>query len=56
MAFLGVLTLWLQYTVLDGPGGDAKPARHDPDSIVENFTVQKLDGSGGFSTHSLRRR
>ena len=30
MAFLGVLTLWLQYTVLDGPGGDAKPARHDP--------------------------
>jgi len=46
MAFLGVLTLWLQYTVLDGPGGDAKPARHDPDSIVENFTVQKLDGSG----------
>ena len=46
MAFLGVLTLWLQYTVLDGPGGDAKPARHDPDSIVENFTVQKLDDSG----------
>ena len=46
MAFLGLLTLWLQYAVLDSPGGEAKPARHDPDSIVENFTVQKLDGSG----------
>ncbi len=46
MAFLGLLTLWLQYAVLDGPGGDAKPAGHDPDSIVENFTVQRLDGSG----------
>jgi len=46
MAFLGVLTLWLQYAVLESSGGDAKPARHDPDSIVENFTVQRLDGSG----------
>jgi len=46
MGFLGLLTLWLQYTVLNGPVGDAKPATHDPDSIVENFTVQKLDDSG----------
>jgi lipopolysaccharide export system protein LptC len=46
MAFLGVLTLWLQYAVLEGSGGDAKPAAHDPDSIVENFTVQRLDASG----------
>jgi lipopolysaccharide export system protein LptC len=46
MAFLGLLTLWLQYAVLEGPGGDAKPVGHDPDSIVENFTVQKLDVSG----------
>jgi len=46
MAFLGVLTLWLQYAVLEGYGGDAKPLAHDPDSIVENFTVQRLDGSG----------
>src|SRR5258708_12922568 len=46
MAFLGLLTLWRQYAVLDGSGGDAKPARHDPDAIVENFTVQRLDGSG----------
>jgi lipopolysaccharide export system protein LptC len=46
MAFLGVLTLWLQYAVLEGPGGDAKPLTHDPDAIVENFTVQRLDSSG----------
>ena len=46
MAFLGLLTLWLQYAVLEGSGGDAKPARHDPDAIVENFIVQRLDGSG----------
>ena len=46
MAFLGLLTLWLQYAVLDVTGGDTKPAGHDPDSIVENFTVQRLDGTG----------
>ena len=34
MAFLGLLTLWLQYAVLEGFGGDAKPPGHDPDSIV----------------------
>jgi lipopolysaccharide export system protein LptC len=46
MAFLGLLTLWLQYTVLEGSGGDTKPVGHDPDAIVENFTVQRLDSSG----------
>lgn len=46
MAFLGVLTLWLQYTVQEGSGGDAKPMKHDPDAVVENFTVQRLDRSG----------
>jgi lipopolysaccharide export system protein LptC len=46
MAFLGLMTLWLQYAVLEDPGGDVKPARHDPDAIVENFTLQRLDDSG----------
>jgi len=46
MAFLGLLTLWLQYTVMEGSGGDAKPVGHDPDAVVENFTVQRLDRSG----------
>jgi lipopolysaccharide export system protein LptC len=46
MAFLGLLTLWLQYTVMEGSGGDAKPVGHDLDAVVENFTVQRLDRSG----------
>ena len=46
MAFLAVMTLWLQYVVLEDFGGDAKPVGHDPDSIVENFTLQRLDASG----------
>jgi len=46
MAFLGLLTLWLQYAVVEGSSGDPKSARHDPDSIVENFTVQRLDATG----------
>jgi lipopolysaccharide export system protein LptC len=46
MLFLAALTLWLQYAVLGDSGGDAKPAGHDPDAIVENFAVQRLDESG----------
>jgi len=46
MLFLAALTLWLQYAVLGDFGGDAKPASHDPDAIVENFSLQRLDGSG----------
>ena len=46
MLFLAALTLWLQYAVLGDSGGDAKPASHDPDAIVENFALQRLDGSG----------
>jgi len=46
MAFLGLLTLWLQYAVREGAGGDSRPPTHDPDAIVENFTIQNLDTSG----------
>ena len=46
MLLLAALTLWLQYAVLGDSGGDAKPAGHDPDAVVENFTVQRLDESG----------
>ena len=46
MLLLAALTLWLQYAVLDGSGGGAKPAGHDPAGIVENFNVHKLDPSG----------
>ena len=46
MAFLGALTLWLQYAVREGAAGDARPVGHEPDATVENFTVQTLDASG----------
>ena len=46
MLLLAALTLWLQYSVLDGSGGNARPAGHDPAGIVENFNVQRLDRSG----------
>jgi lipopolysaccharide export system protein LptC len=46
MAFLGLLTLWLQYAVREGAGGDLRPLSHEPDAIIENFTIQNLDVSG----------
>lgn len=46
MAFLGMLTLWLQYAVREGEGGDPRPPAHEPDAIVENFMVRNLDASG----------
>ncbi|HUL92732.1 MAG TPA: LPS export ABC transporter periplasmic protein LptC [Burkholderiales bacterium] len=46
MAFLGLLTLWLQYAVRQDAGGDTRYRTHEPDAIVDNFTVQDLDASG----------
>jgi lipopolysaccharide export system protein LptC len=46
MALLGLLTLWLQYAVREGAGGDSQAPGHEPDAIVENFTVQSLDSTG----------
>ena len=46
MTFLAALTLWLQYTVREGAGGESRPPGHEPDAIIENFTVQNLDAAG----------
>lgn len=46
MAFLGALTLWLQYAVRENAGDDSRSPAHEPDAIVENFTIQNLDESG----------
>jgi len=43
--FLAALTLWLQYSVQESPGRPGA-RRHDPDAIVENFTVQRLSDTG----------
>lgn len=46
MLFLGALTLWLRITMEApakiGSGHD----RHDPDAIIDNFTVTRLDERG----------
>lgn len=46
MGFLGLLTLWLQYAVREGESADSRPPEHEPDAIVENFSVQNLDAFG----------
>ena len=48
MALLGILTLWLQYAVREGATTESKAREHEPDAIVENFTVQNLDTSGAL--------
>jgi lipopolysaccharide export system protein LptC len=44
--FLAVLTLWLQYIVQMGSETEAVPVRHEPDGIIENFTINRLDDAG----------
>ena len=46
MAFLGMLTLWLQYAVREDTSGESRPPEHEPDAIVENFSVRNLDALG----------
>lgn len=44
--FLAALTLWLRYAV-EGPSSDGSAGkRQDPDAVVDNFTVTRLDESG----------
>ena len=46
MLLLAALTLWLQYAVLNESGIESRSEKHEPDAIVENFTVQRLDAAG----------
>jgi len=46
MVLLAVLTLWLEYTVQDRSSVGARPAKHEPDVIIEDFVIQRLDESG----------
>lgn len=46
MFFLGALTLWLRITMeTPASSGDGRH-RHDPDAIIDNFTVTRLDEQG----------
>jgi lipopolysaccharide export system protein LptC len=45
MFMLAAITFLLQYAVQRGPG-EARPARHEPDAVVENFHVENLGKDG----------
>jgi len=48
MVLLAALTLWLEYAVRDRSGGGPGLVKHEPDAIVENFTIDRLDESGNL--------
>ncbi len=46
LTLLAVLSFWLQEAVdIGAPRNDGK-SRHDPDTIVENFSILRFDASG----------
>jgi lipopolysaccharide export system protein LptC len=44
--FLGALSLWLRYAVESVGPAEAARLRHDPDSVVDNFTLTRLNEAG----------
>jgi lipopolysaccharide export system protein LptC len=46
MFLLAAITFLLQYAVQGGATGDARPARHEPDAVIENFRVDNLGKDG----------
>lgn len=46
MLLLAAMTLWLRQ-VIEGPvWTDPASSRHDPDAIIENFTITRMDSKG----------
>jgi len=46
MFLLAALTLVLQYAVQEYGGGEAAAKRHEPDAVIENFSVKRLGQTG----------
>jgi len=46
MFFLGALTLWLRIAMEAPADSSNGHQRHDPDAIIDNFTVTRLDKQG----------
>lgn len=46
MLFLALLTLWLRIALESPVTGDSGDQRHDPDAIIDNFTLTRLDERG----------
>ena len=43
---LGALTLWLRFAVESGGSTEPGPRRHDPDAVVDKFTLTRLSEAG----------
>jgi len=48
LAFLAALTFWLERTTQFDNGHRDGKGRHDPDFIVDNFTVRRFNTDGGL--------
>jgi lipopolysaccharide export system protein LptC len=46
MFLLAALTFVLQYAVQDTGSGDARTPRHEPDAVIDNFSVNSLGKDG----------
>jgi lipopolysaccharide export system protein LptC len=46
IALLAALTLWLQWVIQASPGGGSAAKRHDPDFVVNNFTIVRYGAAG----------
>ncbi len=46
MLLLAALTLFLQYVVQDEGNGDTGSTRHEPDAVIDNFSVNRLGQDG----------
>lgn len=46
MLLLAALTLWLRQAIEGPTWSDPGSRRHDPDAIIENFTITRMDEKG----------
>jgi lipopolysaccharide export system protein LptC len=46
VAFLAALTFWLERAIQTDQGNRDGKTRHDPDFIIENFTLRRFDVNG----------
>lgn len=48
VAMLAALTFWLERAVVSGAAASATKSRHDPDFVIDNFTVRHFDAKGNL--------
>lgn len=46
MLLLAALTFWLRQAIEEPPAIDPARSRHEPDAVIENFTMTRLDDRG----------